>query len=114
MNPRLHTAIVEFDAGTLTYQYMCHERDRVPPLALYRQDIRLAEVEDLATRLAGSLGRKPAIAQLRECGGRLYDRLTPPDLAERLSQDSERSYLVLYLDPRLAFVPWEVLFDGKV
>lgn len=114
MSQRLHTAIVEFDAGTLTYQYMCQERDRVPPLAIFRKKIQLAKVQGLAARLGGCLGSQLHIAQqLRESGGRLYDRLIPQGLAEKLSVDSGHSYLVFYLDPRLAFIPWELLFDGE-
>jgi len=69
MSKRLHTAIVEFDAGTLTYQYMCQERDRVPPLALFRKEIRLTEVEDLARRLVRSVEASRDASELGEAGG---------------------------------------------
>jgi tetratricopeptide (TPR) repeat protein len=116
---RIHTLIANFEGAEIAYQYMCREGDTVPPLATFRKPISIQELKELAEPLARALeicARRPtsqAGAAFREFGGRLYERIIPGELAQKLRTDPSASYLVLYLDPALVWLPWEILWDGE-
>ena len=113
---RIHSVFVELEGDELAYQYMCREGDSTPPLASFRKPIQMKELKALAAGLDEALvacaRRQAGETALREWGGKLYDKVIPVELAERLRADSTTSYLVLYLDPMLVWLPWELLFDG--
>src|SRR2546425_1228563 len=116
---RIHTLIANFEGAEIAYQYMCREGDTVPPLATFRKPISIQELKELAEPLARALeicARRPtsqAGAAFREFGGRLYERIIPGELAQKLRTDTSAAYLVLYLDPTLVWLPWEILWDGE-
>ena len=120
MSDRLHSVIVDLTGDELAYQYMCREGTATPPLATFRKSVRLQEIEQLVRDIAqilttvGAQARQPGgVEQLRERGGRLYDRIIPEELAEKFRSDTTSAYLVLYLDPMLAWLPWELIWDGE-
>jgi hypothetical protein len=88
---RIHSVIVEADGDELAYQYMCREGGSTPPLAIFRKAARLKElkclVEGLADALVACARRLSGEAALREWGGKLYDRVIPGEVAERLGED---------------------------
>ena len=115
---RIHSVFVELEGEVLSYQYMCREGDTVPPLATFRKPVRIQEVKELAEGLAGALLKRASSelgggGALREWGGKLYDKVIPGELAEKLATDKSSSYLVLYLDPAVVWLPWELLWDGE-
>lgn len=112
---RVHSLIVDLtETECLAYQYMCREGDRVPPLATFQKPVRIGELKSLAGGAARALAsRMGNEVQLAEWGGRLYDKVIPHELAERLRADPGDSYLVLYLDPAVVWLPWELLWDGR-
>lgn len=121
MSQRLHSLIVDLEGEELTYQYMCREGGTVPPLATFRKTIQGPELKGLADGLSQTLARwsargteiSGADAELREWGGKLYDRVIPAELGGKLGRDTTASYLVLYLHPALVWIPWELLWDGE-
>jgi|GEM_PF-1939116 len=115
---RIHSVFVEFEGDALAYQYMCREGDAVPPLATFRKPVRTPELYELTAGLAAALPERASSelgggGALREWGGKLFDKVIPGELAERLGTDQSSSYLVLYLDPELVWLPWELLWDGE-
>src|SRR2546422_244545 len=113
---RIHSVFLELEWDVFAYQYMCREGDSTPPLASFRKPIQMKELKGLAAGLDEALVAcaRPRAGEtaLREWGGKLYDKVIPVELAERLRADLTTSYLVLYLDPMLVWLPWELLFDG--
>ncbi|HYK91115.1 MAG TPA: CHAT domain-containing protein [Acidobacteriota bacterium] len=118
MRQHLHTAIIELSGrDTISYQYMCRDGDASPPLAMFRKDFLPEEIRDSASSLMQALQcirLSPDRAdELKLWGGRLYDALIPEDLGESLqSEEPGDSALSIYLDPALAWIPWELLWDG--
>jgi len=118
MSQRQHTAIIELsNSDTISYQYMCRDGDTSPPLATFRNDCRLEEVRNSAASLMQVLQctrLSPDRADdLKQWGGRLYDALIPEVLGESLqSEQPGESTLSIYLDPAIAWIPWELLWDG--
>ncbi len=117
MSHRVHTAFVELDApDRASYQYMCREGDMVPPLAIFQKTIRREYLQECATALLVTLQQTrvaPSLQDdLKRWGGRLYDGLIPQELSDVFRCDSDASYLVLYLDPAISWIPWELLWDG--
>ncbi len=98
----LQTARVE---SKITYQYMCRESDDSPPLVTFSQQVRLPEVKKFTAALSQVLGRlgvegsqaEVSDAELRDWGGKLYDRLIPQKFARRLATEPDTAYLVLHL-----------------
>jgi len=115
-SPRIHLVFIDVEEDDLVHQYMCREGDAIPPLTIFRKRIRMHDLREQARTLADFLAMRGSSATtdaaLREWGGMLYDQVIPAELAERLQADSTDSYLVLYLDPALAWIPWELLWDG--
>lgn len=117
---RLHSLIVDFEGSQLYFQYMCREGIATPPLAIFGRTIDVEELKGVAFGLYQSLSRlsvgqenedgRPDVAAW---GGKLFDRIIPGDLAAKLTSDDASSYLVLYLHPKLVWVPWELLWDGE-
>jgi CHAT domain-containing protein len=119
MSQRLHSLIVDLQGEEFVYQYMCREGDTAPPLATFRKRTQISQLKELAeglSRVLESGGTLAAArnmgAELREWGGKLCDKVFPSELVERLTADPKGSSLVLYLDPALVWLPWEVLWDG--
>ena len=118
MPPHMQSLFVELeqrgDTETLSFQYMCRSGDTAPPLALFHKAISLQEAKHHADRLSQVLASRTsrASADLRSCGGRLFDKFVPSELGDRLSQEPDGAYLVLYLAPELTWIPWELLWDG--
>ena len=112
---RVHSVIVDLAGDDLAYQSMCREGDTVPPLATFRKPAHLSQVRALSEGLSCALSARSGSkdAGIRDWGSRLYDQLIPADLAAKLQSDGAESYLVLYLDPELIWIPWELLWDGN-
>lgn len=115
-SPRIHSLFIDVEGEDLVHQYMCREGDAIPQLTVFRKRIRMHDLRDQARILADCLvtwgSSATSDTALRERGGALYDKVIPAELAERLKADSSDSYLVLYLDPALVWLPWELLWDG--
>src|SRR5437870_2447542 len=100
---------------------MCREGGDSPPLATCSKPVRLPEVKKFTGALSQALGRlgvdgsqsEVSDAELRDWGGKLYDKLVPEELAARLAGEPDTAYLVLHLHPDLAWIPWELLWDGS-
>lgn len=114
---RIHSMFIDVDGDHLVHQYMCREGDEIPPLTIFSKRVLM---DDLRSRVRSStdsiLTRGSSTSSdsaFRELGGALYDQAIPAGLAERLQTDSDDSYLVLYLDPALVWIPWELLWDGE-
>jgi len=118
MAPHVQSVFVELerrrDSETLSFQYMCRSGDSAPPLALFQKAISLPEAKRATDQLSQVLANRTlsASADLRSCGGKLFDKFVPNELSERLAQEPDGSYLVLYLAPELTWIPWELLWDG--
>jgi CHAT domain-containing protein len=118
MSQRQHTAIIELsNSDTISYQYMCRDGDTSPPLATFRNDCRLEGIRNSVASLMQVLQctrLSPDRADdLKQWGGRLYDALIPEVLGESLqSEQPGESTLSIYLDPAIAWIPWELLWDG--
>src|SRR5437870_6238159 len=112
----VHSVFIDLEGDELAYQYMCREGDTVPPLATFRQSVQLSELCALSDGLASALFARVdrSNARLKDWGGKLYDKLIPIDLADKLQADrSSPSYLVIYIHPSLVWIPWELLWDGE-
>jgi len=78
-------------------------------------------VKKFTAALSQALGRlgvessqsEASDAELRDWGGKLYDRLVPEELAARMAAEPDTAYLVLHLHPDLAWIPWELLWNGS-
>jgi tetratricopeptide (TPR) repeat protein/CHAT domain-containing protein len=121
MSERLHSLFVDWQGDTLGFQYMCRTGNTVPPLTTFREPIQTSELRDISEAIARVLARqrggtKEVVAdegELQEWGGRLYDKVIPSELADKLREERESAYLVLYLDPLIVWLPWELLWDGE-
>jgi len=125
MIEHLQSAIVDLKTtgarSKITYQYMCRESGDFPPLTTCSKPVRLSEVKKFTAALSQVLGRlgvesphsEVSGAELRDWGGKLYDKLVPQELATRWATEPDTAYLVLHLHPDLAWIPWELLWDGS-
>jgi len=102
------------DSETLSFQYMCRSGDSAPPLALFKKAISIQETKRHTGQLSQVLASRASRASvdLKSCGGKLFDKFVPSELGDRLSEEPDGSYLVLYLAPELTWIPWELLWDG--
>jgi len=113
---RVHSVFIDLEGDELAYQYMCREGDTVPPLATFRKSAHVPELHALSDGLGSALFARGdrSDARLKDWGGKLYDKLIPIDLADKLQADRRSpSYLVLYIHPSLVWIPWELLWDGE-
>jgi len=112
----LHTLIVDAEEQNLRYQYMCRDGETVPPLATFQKSVEIRDIQALTTEMSQALARGAERVSedtdLRLWGGKLFDRLIPQELSDTFRRDTRASYLVLYLDPALSWIPWELLWDG--
>jgi predicted ATPase len=115
----MHTLIVEIDADDLAFQYMYRESESAPPLASFRvrfreESIRAIDRELNELLLSAAVSPGPGIEeQLQNLGGQLCDNIVPSEIVQRLSRSSSECPLILYLSPRLAWIPWELIWDGS-
>ena len=121
MSERLHSLFVDWQGDRFGFQYMCRTGNTVPPLTTFHKSIQTSELRDIAEAIARVLARQrggttEVVAnegELQEWGGRLYDKVIPSELADKLREERESAYLVLYLDPLIVWLPWELLWDGE-
>ena len=85
----VHSVFIDLEGDELAYQYMCREGDTVPPLATFRKSVQLSELCALSDGLASALFARVdrSDARLKDWGGKLYDKLIPIDLADKLEAD---------------------------
>lgn len=98
------------------------QRDESPPSLKTYSECRIepATIEDLSREIINLLNKQDrkshigneAYAELKKTGQLLYDHLLTRTVKERLGNESGLD-LVLTLDEKLIFLPWELLFDGK-
>jgi hypothetical protein len=122
MSKRLYSADVNIQADTLIYTYECgREGEHAPTRATAEQKINIKEISSLADKVSKALSGCD-VSNLKTLGGTLYDLLipkkfaaviTPSQDALELPQQTSRDSFVFYLlNPKIAWIPWELLYDG--
>jgi class 3 adenylate cyclase/CHAT domain-containing protein len=52
------------------------------------------------------------LVKLKELGGLMFDELIPVNVKDKLIQTSQEN-LLISIDDKLVYIPWELLYDGK-
>ena len=122
MSKRLYSADVNIRADTLIYTYRCgREGEHAPARGTAKQKIKIKEISDLADKVSKALCSCD-VSNLKTLGGTLYDRLIPKKFAsviaplqgavELRQQPPQNSFVFYLLNPKIAWIPWELLYDG--
>src|SRR5438128_3303475 len=122
MSKRLYSADVNIQADTLIYTYRCGgEGEHAPSRGTAKQKIKIKEISDLADKVSIALSGCD-VSNLKTLGGTLYDCLIPKAFAsvitplqgavELRQQPLQDSFVFYLLNPKIAWIPWELLYDG--